>query len=379
MNVLLVDDEPLALEALQRGLSRLRAPDWKVAIAHSASEAVGRLELEATDLVITDVVMPGRGGAWLLEQVSRRWPGVVRVALSGTPTRELPPEELRHAHQVLAKPCPTVVLTGILRRTRMMRDLLANPALAALAAQLERLPPAPAAYKELSALLAHGDVPMSRVSGAIERDPALATRVLQLVNSAYFRSAEPIRTVHAAACRLGTRTLENVVLAAGVAGWARALPGSGRVDVTGISARAAASARIARELSPQLGVGDTPVTIGLLAELGTMVLAAVGHVPTPSVQASSQHIACTAGLLPAHTAGYMLCLWGVPEDIVLGVAHQHEPWRLEPDAIGPVSVAHVAIALAAGGTPDFAQLARTRREQLLAGCRPFLDRIATHG
>lgn len=366
MNVLLVDDEPLALDALRRVLAPLRAPDWQVATAQSAGEAMSRLEREPADLVITDVVMPGRGGAWLLDQVSSRWPGVVRVALSGLPARDLPAEDLRHAHQILAKPCPPAALMSLLRRTRTMRELLANPALAEHVAQIERLPPAPAAYRELSKMLDDEEVPMSRVSAAIERDPATTSQVLQLVNSAYFRGTEPIRTVHAATCRLGTRALKNVVLAAGVADWAGRLPGSSGIDVMGIRARAASGAHFARELAPRLGVGETPVTVSLLAELGTTLLAAVGR----DRVADAEYV---ERLLPVHAAGYLLCLWGVPEDVVLGVAHQFEPERVEPDVIGPVSVAHAAIALAGGREPAFARLALGRREHLVAACRMFQD------
>ena len=66
--VLLVDDEPNILEALQRVLRLTRAP-WDVEVAPGADAALQALRTNDFDLVVCDVLMPGRDGLELLAEV----------------------------------------------------------------------------------------------------------------------------------------------------------------------------------------------------------------------------------------------------------------------------------------------------------------------
>lgn len=78
--VLCVDDEPNILSALKRSL---RTEDWRVLTAGSGAEALEILAQDHVDLIISDMRMPGMDGAQLLEQVSQRWPGSIRILLTG--------------------------------------------------------------------------------------------------------------------------------------------------------------------------------------------------------------------------------------------------------------------------------------------------------
>jgi len=78
--VLCVDDEPNILSALKRSL---RPEGVRVLTAVGGSEALETLERESVDLLISDMRMPGMDGAQLLEQVSQRWPGSIRILLTG--------------------------------------------------------------------------------------------------------------------------------------------------------------------------------------------------------------------------------------------------------------------------------------------------------
>jgi response regulator RpfG family c-di-GMP phosphodiesterase len=79
-NLLCVDDEPNILSALRR---LLRPHGYQVTIAGSGAEALGIMEEQAFDLVISDMRMPEMDGAQFLEQVKRRWPDTVRLLLTG--------------------------------------------------------------------------------------------------------------------------------------------------------------------------------------------------------------------------------------------------------------------------------------------------------
>ena len=80
--VLFVDDEANVILALKRMLRPLRN-EWKMEFVTSGAEALGVLEKEKYDVVVTDMRMPEMDGAQLLETVREKYPGIVRIILSG--------------------------------------------------------------------------------------------------------------------------------------------------------------------------------------------------------------------------------------------------------------------------------------------------------
>jgi two-component system, sensor histidine kinase and response regulator len=78
--VLFVDDDENILNALKRSL---RGEPFRVHLAASAEEALGVLNSEAIQVVVTDIGMPVMDGLKLLEEVARRYPETVRMVLSG--------------------------------------------------------------------------------------------------------------------------------------------------------------------------------------------------------------------------------------------------------------------------------------------------------
>lgn len=371
MRILLVDDEHDAVEALQRAMLPLGDPAWVVEVAHGADEAVNMLGGASYDLLVTDLCMPGHSGGWLLDHVHLNYPGVIRVALSGLPSRDVPPAELRRAHQFLAKPCRSETLAAMIRRTRLLRELLADAGVARLVASIDALPPTPQAYGQIKALLADDNVAMAKVAALIARDPAIASKVLQLVNSAFYQGGAPITNLQTATCRLGTRSLEQVVLAADVSAWAREIPASTGLDPVQVSLRALRAAEIARDLSRALGSDDDAATAALLLDLGLLVLAVAA--PAEIERAALGYGGGSGGRINTDYLGaFLLCMWGVPDSVVQAVAFHREPWRVEPHRIGSVSIAHAAIAIARGQQPSFLRLGRERRDVLVAACRPLL-------
>ncbi len=67
--VLLVDDEVRLLGVMRRAL-----PTYDVTTASSADEALARIAEGAFDVVVSDIMMPGRGGADLFAAVEQSWP-----------------------------------------------------------------------------------------------------------------------------------------------------------------------------------------------------------------------------------------------------------------------------------------------------------------
>lgn len=78
--VLIVDDEILIQKVLSR---ELREHGFLTVETDNARSALAEVELERFDLVITDLVMPGEDGIWLLEQVKSHSPDTAVILLTG--------------------------------------------------------------------------------------------------------------------------------------------------------------------------------------------------------------------------------------------------------------------------------------------------------
>jgi DNA-binding NtrC family response regulator len=113
-NVLVVDDDPMVLRALERTLPKTPLEcRWMFALGPAA--ALPLLASERFHAVVSDWAMPQMNGLELLEKVRSESPATIRILLSGGP--ELPSDRAEPvAHEVLIKPCLAKDLAECLRR-----------------------------------------------------------------------------------------------------------------------------------------------------------------------------------------------------------------------------------------------------------------------
>jgi putative nucleotidyltransferase with HDIG domain len=78
-SVTVVDDEPIAQDVLSRAA---RQWHYQCQVADNAEQALLLLEQRPTPIVVTDLLMPGRGGVWLVGEVRRRWPHIGIIVLT---------------------------------------------------------------------------------------------------------------------------------------------------------------------------------------------------------------------------------------------------------------------------------------------------------
>jgi two-component system response regulator AtoC len=69
--ILVVDDEPRLREVIASALEDL---GYRTLLAESGEAAIGVIEADDVDLVLTDLRMPVMDGRELLHQVRNRWP-----------------------------------------------------------------------------------------------------------------------------------------------------------------------------------------------------------------------------------------------------------------------------------------------------------------
>ena len=78
--LLLVDDEPGILAALQRSLRR---EGYEIVAVDSVAAALRTLRERRVDLLLTDHKMPVASGLDLIREVATHWPDIPRLLLTG--------------------------------------------------------------------------------------------------------------------------------------------------------------------------------------------------------------------------------------------------------------------------------------------------------
>jgi DNA-binding NtrC family response regulator len=121
--VLIVDDDPVLLEALPEAL-RLRMDGLTVETADSAAEALDRIAYRDYDAIVTDIKMPGMDGLALLAEIRTRRPDTPTLMMTGHGETELVVDALRGgACDFIRKPIDREYFVASLRRAIQMREL----------------------------------------------------------------------------------------------------------------------------------------------------------------------------------------------------------------------------------------------------------------
>jgi len=118
-NILFVDDEVRLINGLRRMLFRQR-DSWGMYFALSGFEALDILSKNSIDILITDMRMPQMDGAELLVKIVEKYPGVIRIILSGHSDEELILKSVRTAHQFIAKPVSAEILVNSINRAMQL-------------------------------------------------------------------------------------------------------------------------------------------------------------------------------------------------------------------------------------------------------------------
>jgi HD-like signal output (HDOD) protein len=357
--VLFVDDEPQMLSGLQR-LLRPQRHEWEMKFAEGGEQALVALDETPYDVIVTDMRMPGMDGVTLLEQVKDQWPQMVRIILSGYTELEATLRTVPVAHQFLTKPCDPDRLKDVVERACALQSLLNREALRATIAQMGDLPSQPGVYLALAEALADPATSMADVAQLIEQDIAMSAKCLQLVNSAFFGLGRRVARIQEAVHYLGLETLRALVLHAGAfEAFAPTRPIDG-FEISALQRRSHLAARIARRLAPDARARDDAFTAGMLHGIGLLVLARQDPYEFGAAIAEAQRAGAALheveyahhGSSHAELGAYVLGIWGLPEPIVDGVAHQHRIARLAGPALDTPLAVHVATVLAAERCPE---------------------------
>ncbi|BCJ49551.1 two-component system response regulator [Actinoplanes sp. NBRC 14428] len=349
-HVVFVDDEPRILSGLRRML-RTHRDQWDMSFVEGGQAALETLHSRHCDVIVTDYRMPGMDGAELLERVRTEFPAMARVILSGQTNEDNLLKIMVLAHEFINKPSSPDQIIAAVERLISFSPTASDEAVRRDVAVIESLPSPPHTLIELTAALGAEDASAQSVGQILERDPAVAAKVLHLVNSSAYTMGRKVNGVVQATALLGVATVRGLVLMHDLV---RTFDPGGVLPAAWIetlTVHAVGTSRLAGRLAAGREWEGHAFTAGLLHEVGQLVLASSRPAEFAGVLAAWRDTPGTPlcelesgafGVDHREIGSRLLRLWSLPEPVIEAAsAHQGPPAPTDvTDPTSAVALAH---------------------------------------
>ncbi len=188
------------------------------------------------------------------------------------------------------------------------------------------------------------------IGDVVGKDTALTTRLLKLVNSAYFSLPRKIDTISRAVNMIGMRELRNLTMAASAAEVFARIP-SHLIDMAAFWQHSVYCGLVARNLAQRCNVlhSERLFTAGLLHDVGRLLMLMklpddVGQ--AESIRLQSKKDICTierelVGFDHAQVGQALLLHWNMPANLCASVLYHHNPQDAD-DAHLEAALVHIA-------------------------------------
>lgn len=350
--ILFVDDEVDILEGLRMMLHSKRA-EWDMSFVGSALEAMDLIEKQPQDVVVTDMRMPGKDGAQLLQEVQERTPEAVRMILSGYSDQESVMRTVKLAHRYLSKPCPPSEMKLAIQKALRLRDIILSVQIKQLISRIESLPALPELYRRLTMALMNEGTSLQKIGDIIAQDVGMSTSILRLVNSSFFGLPTRVANVQHAVKLLGTETIRVLILSIHLFSTIspKHLPGFSLKMLWEHSTRVACFAKAIAEVeNAPMDERDNCFIAGMLHDVGKLVIATtmtsdykrvLTHVRDKEIRLCEAEMEV---LKTTHSdvGAYLISLWGFSDTIVEAVCLHSTSQQLACKQFSPA----VAVAVA---------------------------------
>jgi putative nucleotidyltransferase with HDIG domain len=218
---------------------------------------------------------------------------------------------------------------------------------------IERLDPLPVTAQRLVRALNDENAGPARIAEFIEYDPAVASSVLRLANSAAFGGSTRTTSVRDAVVRLGASRLLDIVLGDHLKQLKVQAPlyDLAENDLWVHSAAASLAVRALQRERPSAGIPDTASTAALVHDIGKLVMVRYMKADVATILAVRDERNITFveaerdlfGCDHAEVGGVMAERWGFPEDIARAIRYHHQvPIPNPTPTIDAVVVANLA-------------------------------------
>ncbi len=206
--------------------------------------------------------------------------------------------------------------------------------------RLEGLPTLPSVANSLMSMTQSLQTSATEVGELISKDQALTTRVLKLVNSAYYGFPKQISTVNHAVVILGFSRVKNIVLAASVFG-IKNQEQPEKFDPPAFWRHSLGTAVCARTLSKEVhrGEHEEAFVCGLLHDIGKVVLSQVSPKDYDSALEIAERKSCLVGdaemevfgLDHAEVGSWLAERWKLPPAVQTAIRRHHSPGDTRKD------------------------------------------------
>jgi len=204
-----------------------------------------------------------------------------------------------------------------------------------LKGMIKDIPTLPVIYQELFQKMQERDVSVPQIADIISQDQALSTKILHLVNSAFYGYSKEIRTISRAVVILGFRAVRSAALAISVFDYFKDEESSSQVDMTQFWTHSIAVAGICKVLAAELQINqqEEAFIVGLLHDVGKLIEKRYfpGDFDDLCNAAQEQHLAwyqAETALFQIHHATIGKAIfraWDFPPSVVEAVQSHHKP------------------------------------------------------
>jgi HD-like signal output (HDOD) protein len=200
------------------------------------------------------------------------------------------------------------------------------------------IPTIPTVLTEITNIFNSEDGSAKQAAAVIEKDPAIATRVLRLVNSPFYGLRNPVSNINLACSILGLKSIKNLVVQATVLQTFGTTSECSGFDANWLwdhSFKTAVACRMLAERSPAAAgmQKDDAYTCGLVHDIGKLILidsqserfgealrlCADQRIPLAKAEAE------VFGFNHAHVGGLLANRWKLAESVQAAIMYHHSP------------------------------------------------------
>jgi putative nucleotidyltransferase with HDIG domain len=328
---------------------------WIVVGAASCEAAAAAVEKHPCAVVVANYNLPDGSGPELLNRLRASNPKTVRFIAADPALKDQVMSQVLGGDLFLPLPYEYANFKPAIEHSQV-DDYGMSDNVRDLVARIRTFPTIPSLYLEVVNALKNTNATTDEIGAIIARDMSMTTKLLQVLNSAYFGLPRTITDPTEAVSILGFETVKSLIVAVKLLNqYDKIKPAYFSMDnIWRHSNNVARTARVMALLETDDPVcSATAYTAGLMHDLGKVILAAnfddqynkahciARKQRIPLWKVEKDIFGATHGEIGAH----LLALCGMSPDVVKVAALHHEPIHSGDAVFTPLTAVHVANAL----------------------------------
>ena len=335
---------------IDRDLHRLQ-PTWGLHFVPDTAQAI--TALQGTEFFAINIHASLATDAALDKALKEKAGHAVRVVLCNTSDRQEVARWSAAGANPISQNTDAENLAATVSRISRVQEWMTDAGIKKLLTLCRKLPAMPKLYAQVSNELSSTNGSIDVVAQLISQDPVMTSKILQVVNSAFFALGRQVSEPSDAVMFLGAERTRSLILLAGVFTQfdGVACPGFSPEQVWNHSLQVATLARnVTIAETKNAKTAEAAFTAGLIHDMGKLILAA--NVPTMCNAVEQLHKSKRVtqreaemqvlGTTHAELAACMLGTWALPLPVLEAVAWHHHPTRSDDKGFTLLTAVHAA-------------------------------------